>query len=104
MDNRRSTSMSDNSLPDNNRCHMLHTVPLHIRPEKLRAGLRKGSASTRKCDAWISLWFSSDLPLSMVLISLLSRGYVCGLEQPFGPLDRMVSDQKGFSVRFGLRA
>jgi hypothetical protein len=48
-------------------------VRLHIRPETLQRDLRKVLAATLHCDAWISSWFSSDHPLSSILISLSSH-------------------------------
>src|SRR5262245_28055977 len=47
---------------DNNPDHMLRTVSQHIRPETLQRHLHKVSTVTLECDAWISLWFSSDIP------------------------------------------
>src|SRR4029077_10810042 len=59
-----STSIPCNIRPDNNRRHTPScTAPLHIPPEKLPRGLRKGSIVTLECDVWISLSFSSDVPL-----------------------------------------
>ena len=60
---RYSTSIPCNIRPDNNRRRTLRTDSLHIRPEKLPRGLRKGSIATLECDAWISSSFSSDIPL-----------------------------------------
>ncbi len=44
------------------------------------------------CDASISLWFSSDLSLSSILISLLSRSRIRG------PACRLLVRQRGWSL------
>ena len=54
--------VSRNIRSDNNRCHTPTYGSLHIPPEKLQRGLRKGSTVILECDAWISLSFSSDIP------------------------------------------
>src|SRR5439155_17905152 len=66
---RTSTTAYNTWLDSNNRCHTQSCkAPLHIRPEKLQRRLRKGStAAMLDCDAWISLSFSSDIPLSSIL-------------------------------------
>ena len=67
--NRRCTAY--NMTLDNNRCHTQpRMVPQRNRLEKLQQGLRKGSTAILVCYASISLWFSSDVPLSSILISL----------------------------------
>lgn len=65
---RRNTNIPCNIRPDNNRCRRLRTVLLHILPEMWQRDLRKGLTATLSYDAWILQWFSSDDPLSSILI------------------------------------
>ncbi len=70
--NSTKTDSRNNIRLDSIRCHtQLRMAPPRIRREMLQQGLRKGSTMLMACDASISLWFSSDLSLSSILISLL---------------------------------